>query len=250
MTSRGPRSFAGSASSLYGNSSGGVVSFKTIGRGARTGHHVRPRRRRLLRIRQGECPGHRHRRAGVRHPLGVVHQLERLPPAQRQPDFITLALGGDWAISGHTSLAARIRYTDQPFAQNPGALTFAEYQANPDSAAANQHPPERRQGREPGPGRAHAAPCHQRRRRIPGDGLRPVAHPPERPGGVAARRAVAAERRHLCDHRPHDRRPAADRHQPAGRQRQRIPAQLWPRPPGACATTAPTPHRSTASRTP
>jgi hypothetical protein len=48
-----------------------------------------------------------------------------------------LNLRSDWQISGSTNASLRFYFSDQPQSQNPGALTFPEYDANPDSAAAN-----------------------------------------------------------------------------------------------------------------
>ena len=42
----------------------------------------------------------------------------------------------DYAFSGTTLGTLRLGLADNPEAQNPGALTLAEYLANPDSAAA------------------------------------------------------------------------------------------------------------------
>jgi len=126
----------GSASSLYGNSSGGVVSFKTIGAGPGPATLSGRVAAGSYGFFKGNVLG-----TGIAGPLsGTLSASYTNWDGFRQHSashFINLALGGDWAISGHTSLGARIRYTDQPFAQNPGALTFAEYQANPDSATVN-----------------------------------------------------------------------------------------------------------------
>jgi iron complex outermembrane receptor protein len=43
----------------------------------------------------------------------------------------------DYAVSGSTLATLRLSLADNPRGQNPGALTLAEYRANPDSAAAN-----------------------------------------------------------------------------------------------------------------
>jgi iron complex outermembrane receptor protein len=122
----------GSASSLYGNSSGGVVSFRTIGPSGPATISARVAGG-SYGFFKGNVLG-----TGITGPLsGTFSASFTNYNGYRQhsaSDFTNLALGGDWAITGHTSLGTRIRYTDQPFAQNPGALTFAEYQANPDSA--------------------------------------------------------------------------------------------------------------------
>ena len=50
--------------------------------------------------------------------------------------FTQLSLGGDYLFGSSTSGSLRFAYSDAPQAENPGALTQAEYLANPDSAAA------------------------------------------------------------------------------------------------------------------
>jgi iron complex outermembrane receptor protein len=52
-------------------------------------------------------------------------------------DFRQLNAGLDYAIGGTTIGTLRLSLADSPEAQNPGALTPAEYAVNPDSAAAN-----------------------------------------------------------------------------------------------------------------
>jgi iron complex outermembrane receptor protein len=123
----------GSASSLYGNSSGGVVSFKTIGAGPGPASLSARVAGGSFGFFKANVLG-----TGIAGPVsGTLSASYTNWDGFRQHSyshFTNLAVGADWAITGHTSLATRIRYTDQPEAQNPGALTFAEYQANPDSA--------------------------------------------------------------------------------------------------------------------
>ena len=125
----------GSASALYGNSSGGVVSLSTIGAGAGPPNVSG-------RLAVGSFgflkanllgTGIAGRVAGT---LSLSHTDWDGFRQHSAAHFTTLALGADWTMSGSNSLAVRVRYTDQPEAQNPGALTYAEYQANRDSAAA------------------------------------------------------------------------------------------------------------------
>ena len=52
-------------------------------------------------------------------------------------EFRQLNAGGDWVMSGSTIGTVRLSLADNPEAQNPGALTRTEYDANPDSAALN-----------------------------------------------------------------------------------------------------------------
>ncbi len=126
----------GSASSLYGNASGGVVSFFTEAPGpAPFSASVRSEGGSygLFKIlgwvsgRSGPVNG------GVTVSRYAIdnHRQHSLSEATQ------VNLRGDWLLSGSTSAALRFGYADQPRNQNPGALTFAEYVANPDSAAAN-----------------------------------------------------------------------------------------------------------------
>jgi iron complex outermembrane receptor protein len=52
-------------------------------------------------------------------------------------EFRQLNSGIDYALSGSTLATLRLSLADDPRAQNPGALTRAELNANPDSAAGN-----------------------------------------------------------------------------------------------------------------
>jgi iron complex outermembrane receptor protein len=126
----------GSASSLYGNASGGVVSFFTEAPGlAPFGASIRSEggSYELFKIlgwssgRSGPVNG------GVtvsRFSIGNFRQHSAAEGTQ-------LNLRGDWQLSGSANAALRFYYSDQPTSENPGALTYAEYVANPDSAAAN-----------------------------------------------------------------------------------------------------------------
>ena len=125
----------GSASALYGNSSGGVVSLSTIGPGSEPATV----RGRLVAGSYGLVKANI-LGTGIVGPVAGTLSLSHTDwDGFRQHSashFTMLGFGADWTINGSTNLAARLRYTDQPVAQNPGALTYAEYQANRDSAAA------------------------------------------------------------------------------------------------------------------
>lgn len=126
----------GSASALYGNASGGVVSFLTEAPGSGPfGATVRSEGGSygLFKIlgwvsgRSGPVNG------GVTVSRFSIDNFRQHSAAEGTQ----LNLRGDWQLSGSTSAALRFGYSDQPESQNPGALTYAEYVANPDSAAAN-----------------------------------------------------------------------------------------------------------------
>jgi iron complex outermembrane receptor protein len=125
----------GSASALYGNSSGGVVSLSTIGAGP--GPPALSARLALGSFGFLKAnllgTGTLGRLAGT---LSLSHTDWDGFRQQSAAHFTMLSLGADWTINGSNSLSARIRYADQPEAQNPGALTYAEYAANRDSASA------------------------------------------------------------------------------------------------------------------
>ncbi|HKV74435.1 MAG TPA: TonB-dependent receptor [Gemmatimonadales bacterium] len=125
----------GSAASLYGNASGGVVSLSS----ERVGDP-------LAATARGEGGSFGMYKAGVRLSgqtgtasggLTVSHLSVDGFRQHSASDLTQVNFGGNWVTSAHGSLEAHIRYADQPKAQNPGALTYAEWQANPDSAAAN-----------------------------------------------------------------------------------------------------------------
>ena len=131
----------GASSSLYGNASGGVISFQSQaatagpfaqtvrvqgGSGERDGDDFYKwqtwtsgrsgRASGTLSLSQFKADGFR------QHSAAEVRQLNA---------------GADYAISGSTLARLRLSLADNPEAQNPGALTLAEYLANPDSAASN-----------------------------------------------------------------------------------------------------------------
>ena len=131
----------GSSSSLYGNASGGVIFFQT--QGAEPGPFAQ-----RIRLQGGDG-----KRAGdgfykwqswtsgrsgdVSGTLSVSQFKADGFRQHSAAEFRQLNAGGDWVVSGSTVATMRLSLADNPEAQNPGALTRAEYDANPDSAAAN-----------------------------------------------------------------------------------------------------------------
>ncbi|HYV98001.1 MAG TPA: TonB-dependent receptor [Gemmatimonadaceae bacterium] len=137
----------GAASSLYGNGSGGVISFETDMRA--------PDR---LQVQVREMAGTYD--FGSLHPSNAGDQLNKLQlravgragnaigslstsrtttTGFRQysaADVRQLNGAVDYALGGSSTLQFRANVADIPFAQNPGALTKAEWDVNPDSAAA------------------------------------------------------------------------------------------------------------------
>ena len=131
----------GSSSSLHGNASGGVISFQT----ARAAPGPFAQR---VRVQGGDG-----KRAGDGYykwqswtsgrsgdVSGTLSISQFKADGFRQhsaAEFRQLNAGADWIVSGSTVATVRLSLADNPEAQNPGALTRAEYEANPDSAAPN-----------------------------------------------------------------------------------------------------------------
>jgi iron complex outermembrane receptor protein len=130
----------GSSSSLYGNASGGVISFQTEpaaaapfaqrvrvqGGTGKEGNDDFHKWQSWSSGRLGNASGtlsiSQFKADGFRlHSAGEVRQLNA---------------GIDYVVSGSTIGTLRFSAADDPRAENPGALTRAEYLANPDSAAA------------------------------------------------------------------------------------------------------------------
>ena len=131
----------GASSSLYGNASGGVISFQT--QQAALGPFSQSVR---LQAGSGERDGDdfykwqtwTSGRSG--NVSGTLSLSQFKADGFRQhsaAEFRQLNTGLDYAISGSTLARLRLNLADNPEAQNPGALTLAEYLANPDSAAQN-----------------------------------------------------------------------------------------------------------------
>ncbi|MDH5233729.1 MAG: TonB-dependent receptor [Gemmatimonadota bacterium] len=126
----------GSASSLYGNGSGGVIAFTTdLSAPDRLGLSARVTSGSFgLRKTQLRASG----RTG--RTVGAVSASRTTWDGFRQnssADTRQLLAAVDHAFSDRTTLSLRGGTAETPHALNPGALTLAEYALNPDSAAAN-----------------------------------------------------------------------------------------------------------------
>jgi iron complex outermembrane recepter protein len=131
----------GSSSSLYGNASGGVISFQTE-RAAPGPFAQRVRVQGGNGKREGDgyykWQSWTSGRSGDVSGTLSVSQFKADGFRQHSAaEFRQLNAGGDWVVSGTTVATVRLSLADNPEAQNPGALTRSEYLANPDSAAGN-----------------------------------------------------------------------------------------------------------------
>ena len=125
----------GSASSLYGNGSGGVIAFTTD-------MSAQDALDQTLRIEGGsfgttKWQSRTSGRSGSF--VGSLSASRTIVDGFRQfsnADVKQLNGAADYAFSPATTLAIRAFATEMPTALNPGALTAAEYAANRDSAAA------------------------------------------------------------------------------------------------------------------
>ncbi len=130
----------GASSSLYGNASGGVVSLQS--ETAAPGPFAT-----RLRVEGGagtrgdddfyKWQSWSSGRAG--NASGTLSLSKFQTDGYRQhsaADIRQLNVGVDYTFSGSTIGTLRFSAADDPTAENPGALTLAEYLANPDSAAA------------------------------------------------------------------------------------------------------------------
>jgi iron complex outermembrane receptor protein len=131
----------GASSSLYGNASGGVIAFQT--EGAAPGPFAQ-----RIRAQGGSGKGEgdafykwqswTSARSGSISGTLSLSQFKTDGFRQHSAaEFRQLNAGLDYALSGSTLGTLRLSLADNPQAQNPGALTPAEYNTNPDSAAAN-----------------------------------------------------------------------------------------------------------------
>lgn len=126
----------GASSSLYGNASGGVVSLTTEPAGP--GPFAQSLRAQggsfgLFRIQSRTTA----RRGPASGTLSISRTSADGSRQWSRSEFTQLNLGGDYLLGGSTTIGLRFGYTDAPVARNPGALTAAEFLANPDSASAN-----------------------------------------------------------------------------------------------------------------
>ena len=131
----------GASSSLYGNASGGVISFQT--QQAALGPFAQSVR---VQGGSGERDGDDFykwqtwtsgRSGSVSGTLSLSQFKADGYRQHSAAETRQLNAGLDYAISGSTLARMRLSLADSPEAQNPGALTQPEYSANPDSAAAN-----------------------------------------------------------------------------------------------------------------
>ena len=131
----------GASSSLYGNASGGVISFQTQ-RAAPEPFAQRIR----LQGGEGKRPGDGFykwqswtsgRSGDVSGTLSVSQFKADGFWQHSAAEFRQLNAGADWVVSGSTVATMRLSLADSPEAKNPGALTRVEYEINPDSAAPN-----------------------------------------------------------------------------------------------------------------
>jgi iron complex outermembrane receptor protein len=131
----------GASSSLYGNASGGVISFRT--EGAAPGPFAQ-----RFRVQGGsgerESDGFYKWQSWTSGRSGNVSGTLSLSQFKadgfRQhsaAEFRQLNGALDFAANGSTLATLRLSLADNPRAQNPGALTATELQVNPDSAARN-----------------------------------------------------------------------------------------------------------------
>src|ERR687889_2049464 len=131
----------GASSSLYGNASGGVIAFRSEraapgpiaqrvsvqgGDGQRDGDDFYKW--------QSWTSG---RSGSVSGTLSLSQFKADGFRQHSAAEFRQLNAGADYAISGSTLARLRLSLADNPEAQNPGALTQAEWLANPDAAAPN-----------------------------------------------------------------------------------------------------------------
>ncbi|HEX3158987.1 MAG TPA: TonB-dependent receptor [Gemmatimonadaceae bacterium] len=124
----------GASSALYGNGSGGVVSFTSDLRSPT------PFRGTLrveggsfgMRKWQARTNGRTERAAGM---LSLTQFTWDGFRQHSSADVRQLNAGVDYAVSPTTTASVRLNLADMPEAFNPGALTAAEYEINPDTAA-------------------------------------------------------------------------------------------------------------------
>jgi len=131
----------GASSSLYGNASGGVIAFQSQ-RAAPAPFAQRVRVQGGSGEREGDgfykWQSWSSARSGNLSGTLSVSQFKADGFRQHSAAEVRqLNAGADYAIDGSTLGRVRVSLADSPEAQNPGALTLAEYLANPDSAAAN-----------------------------------------------------------------------------------------------------------------
>ena len=125
----------GAASSLYGNASGGVLAFSSdMSVPGRTAGALRATAGAFgMRKTQGRVAVRTGRTVSALSASDLAIDGFRQHSAARQQ---RLTLGVDHALAAHTVAQLRLHAAHDPQARNPGALTFAEWGARADSAAA------------------------------------------------------------------------------------------------------------------
>jgi iron complex outermembrane receptor protein len=131
----------GASSSLYGNASGGVISFQSE-RAAPGPFAQRVRVQAGSGKRNGDAfykwQSWTSGRSGSASGTLSVSQFKADGFRQHSAaEFRQLNAGLDYAISGTTLGTLRLSLADNPEAENPGALTRSELGANPEAAAAS-----------------------------------------------------------------------------------------------------------------
>ncbi|NNG16356.1 MAG: TonB-dependent receptor [Gemmatimonadales bacterium] len=126
----------GSASSRHGNAAGGVIAF-----------YSRPAPQvpfaQAIRIQGGRFGTFKWQsRTAFRSASvgGTVSLSQLTTDGTRQhsrADIRKANAALEWIVSGRTALGLTLALSDSPTAENPGALTEAEYAANPDSSGVN-----------------------------------------------------------------------------------------------------------------
>lgn len=124
----------GPSSALYGNASGGVLSLQSL----RAGPERLSQAVRFSGGAFGTTKGQSITTARSGQLSGVLSLSWLNTDGFRQnsaADSRLLNLGVTWDATARTALDVRLLLSDAPEAQNPGALTQAEYNAKPDTAA-------------------------------------------------------------------------------------------------------------------
>ena len=131
----------GASSSLYGNAAGGVVAFQTEPAvQARFGQRVRAQAGSGRRNGDAFYKWQSWSSGRLGSASGTLSLSQFKADGFRQhsaAEIRQLNAGVNYLFSGGTLATLRFSAADNPKAENPGALTRAEYLGNPDSAAAN-----------------------------------------------------------------------------------------------------------------
>ena len=126
----------GAASAIYGNATGGVVAYQSLTAGpeafaqrvrGQAGSFGSTKWQAISTTRMGDFSG----------VLSVSRFTWDGFRQQSAADQRLLNFSTTWAPSERTQLDLRFLAADNPLQENPGALNYREYDANPDSAPAN-----------------------------------------------------------------------------------------------------------------